>query len=144
MNYEVALEAAVPVYDVESPDEAVRIAISKTGNMLNPDLEFVEIETSEQPCPECDEEIKSAFVAADEGLVRLNLSMTVFSVDSEEHAERIAQKEIGQNLDNIPLEVDEVEEKEQADESDEDTRETEQQTESDEGVLPDFDEFTEN
>ncbi|MFB6163881.1 MAG: DUF555 domain-containing protein, partial [Haloarculaceae archaeon] len=36
MNCRVVVEAAVPVYDVETSDEAVRIAISKTGEMLNP------------------------------------------------------------------------------------------------------------
>ncbi|MFB6136273.1 MAG: DUF555 domain-containing protein, partial [Halobacteriaceae archaeon] len=42
MNCRVVVEAAVPVYDVTEPDEAVRIAISKTGEMLNPDLNYVE------------------------------------------------------------------------------------------------------
>src|SRR6056297_3585582 len=120
MNCRVVVEAAVPVYDVESPDEAVRIAISKTGEMLNPDLNYVEIDMGERSCPHCGEHLETAFIAADEGLVALELEMTVFNVEREEHASRIARKEIGQCLENIPLEVLEVEvvEDDATDESD--------------------------
>ena len=109
MNCRVAVEAAVPVYDVETAEEAVRIAISKTGKMLNPDLNYVEIETGSRTAPS-GEELPPAFVAADEALVALELQMDVFDVDREEHASRVARKEIGQRLRNIPLEVLAVEE----------------------------------
>jgi uncharacterized protein (UPF0212 family) len=121
MNCRVVVEAAVPVYDVETPDEAVRIAISKTGEMLNPDLNYVEISMGERTSPS-GEELPPAFIAADEALVALELEMTVFNVEREEHASRIARKEIGQRLENIPLEVIEVEvieEEETDDETDE-------------------------
>jgi len=114
----VAVEAAVPVYDVSTPDEAVRIAISKTGEMLNPDLNYVEISMHERTCPHCEGGLETAFIAADEGLVALELEMTVFNVEREEHASRIARKEIGQRLDNIPLEVLEVEELDEDDAAD--------------------------
>ena len=123
MNCRVVVEAAVPVYDVETPDEAVRIAISKTGEMLNPDLNYVEINMGERSCPHCGEELEPAFIAADESLVALELEMTVFNVERDEHAARIARKEIGQRLDNIPLEVVEIEEI-----VDEDDEETESET----------------
>ena len=105
MDCRVVVEAAVPVYDVQSADEAVRIAISKTGEMLNPDLNYVEISMSDRSCPHCGEALDPAFVAADESLVALELEMTVFNVEREEHASRIARKEIGQRLENIPLDV---------------------------------------
>ncbi|MFC6942340.1 DUF555 domain-containing protein [Salinirubellus sp. GCM10025818] len=105
MDCRVVVEAAVPVYDVATADEAVRIAISKTGEMLNPDLNYVEIDMGERSCPHCGDGLEPAFVAADEGLVALELEMTVFNVEREEHASRIARKEIGQRLENIPLEV---------------------------------------
>ena len=108
MDCRVVVEAAVPVYDVETPDEAVRIAISKTGEMLNPDLNYVEISEGSRTSPS-GEELPPAFIAADEALVALELEMTVFNVEREEHASRIARKEIGQRLDNIPLEVLQVE-----------------------------------
>ncbi|WP_123621851.1 DUF555 domain-containing protein [Halorubrum sp. CSM-61] len=109
MDCRVVVEAAVPVYDVETADEAVRIAISKTGEMLNPDLNYVEIETGSRTSPG-GEELPPAFVAADEALVALELQMDVFNVDREEHASRVARKEIGQRLRNIPLKVLGVEE----------------------------------
>ena len=109
MDCRVVVEAAVPVYDVGTADEAVRIAISKTGEMLNPDLNYVEIDMGERDCPHCDDELEPAFIAADEGLVALELEMTVFNVERDEHASRVARKEIGQRLENIPLEVVEVE-----------------------------------
>jgi len=108
MNCRVVVEAAVPVYDVATPEEAVRIAISKTGEMLNPDLNYVEISEGSRTSPS-GEELAPAFIAADEALVALELEMTVFNVEREEHASRIARKEIGQRLDDIPLEVLEVE-----------------------------------
>ncbi|ELY49297.1 DUF555 domain-containing protein [Natronolimnohabitans innermongolicus] len=123
MNCRVVVEAAVPVFDVETPDEAIRIAISKTGEMLNPDLNYVEINMGERTSPS-GEELPPAFIAADEALVALELEMTVFNVEREEHASRIARKEIGQLLENIPLEVKRVDELEDEDD-DEESDETE-------------------
>jgi len=105
----VVVEAGVPVYDVGTADQAVRIAVSKTGEMLNPDLNYVEIDVGERTSPE-GEELPPAFIAADEALVALELRMDVFNVERTEHAGRIARKEIGQRLRNVPLEVLDVEE----------------------------------
>ncbi|MFW6003528.1 MAG: DUF555 domain-containing protein [Halanaeroarchaeum sp.] len=144
MDCRVVVEAAVPVYDVESSDEAVRIAISKTGDMLNPDLNYVEINMGERHCPHCGEPLEPAFVAADESLVALELEMTVFNVEREEHASRIARKEIGQRLENIPLEVLEVEVLEgEEDAEDEAANGGGENDEIDDDVLPEFDELME-
>lgn len=129
MNCRVVVEAAVPVYDVATPDEAVRIAISKTGEMLNPDLNYVEISEGSRTSPS-GEQLQPAFIAADEALVALELEMTVFNVDGKEHASRIARKEIGQLLDNIPLEVLEVQVL-QDDDAEDDESEIEESTTSD-------------
>ncbi|WP_049999060.1 DUF555 domain-containing protein [Halococcus sediminicola] len=144
MDCRVVVEAAVPVYDVETADEAVRIAISKTGGMLNPDLSYVEIEMGSRTSPE-GEELEPAFIVADEALVALELEMTVFSVEREEHASRIARKEIGQRLENIPLDVLEIEVLETDDEGDENEEDNETaDTETDEDdLLPEFDELLE-
>ena len=146
----------MPVYDVETPDEAVRIAISKTGEMLNPDLNYVEINMGERSCPHCGEALEPAFIAADESLVALELEMTVFNVEREEHAARIARKEIAQRLENIPLDVLEIEEiEEDDDETDEETDDTAADTAdepdehpadtaddtADDEVLPEFEEL---
>ena len=144
MDCRVVVEAAVPVYDVASSDEAVRIAISKTGDMLNPDLNYVEIDMGERNCPHCGEELEPAFVAADEALVALELEMTVFNVEREEHASRIARKEIGQRLENIPLEVLAVDVIEEETEETSDSEATEPDEEGDDDdVLPEFDDLME-
>ncbi|AXR82192.1 hypothetical protein AArcMg_2195 [Natrarchaeobaculum sulfurireducens] len=149
----------MPVFDVETEDEAIRIAISKTGEMLNPDLNYVEINMGERTAPS-GEELLPAFIAADEALVALELEMTVFNVEREEHASRIARKEIGQRLENIPLEVERVDvleddedENETEDESENEadesstTEETEATAESeadeDEEILPEFEDLVE-
>ncbi|MDG5759729.1 DUF555 domain-containing protein [Natronococcus sp. A-GB1] len=157
MHCRVVVEAAVPVFDVETEDEAIRIAISKTGEMLNPDLNYVEINMGERTSPE-GEELPPAFIAADEALVALELEMTVFNVEREEHASRIARKEIGQRLENIPLEVLEVETIEDEDnEEDSETESTDSNEATDEGngdddaktdeddeeILPEFEDLVE-
>ncbi|WP_336135698.1 DUF555 domain-containing protein [Natronomonas amylolytica] len=147
MDCRVVVEAAVPVYDVSTADEAVRIAISKTGEMLNPDLNYVEISMGSRDCPHCDDELEPAFIAADEGLVALELEMTVFNVERDEHAARIARKEIGKRLKNIPLEVLEIEVLEEEDEEEAEAADEPTDTEPDGGsgdeddVLPEFEEL---
>jgi uncharacterized protein (UPF0212 family) len=147
MDCRVVVEAAVPVYDVASEDEAIRIAISKTGEMLNPDLNYVEIDMGSRTSPD-GEELPPAFVAADEALVALELEMTVFNVERDEHASRIARKEIGQRLENIPLKILTVEvlpdEEDGESEVPADTDGgTDDGEEGDDDLLPDFDELVE-
>lgn len=148
MNCRVVVEAAVPVFDVETEDEAIRIAISKTGEMLNPDLNYVEINMGERTSPS-GEELPPAFIAADEALVALELEMTVFNVEREEHASRIARKEIGQRLENIPLEVLSVEiiededDEDETDEEDVDEENDDTEPEGEEDVLPEFEDLLE-
>ena len=159
MDCRVVVEAAVPVYDVSATDEAIKIAISKTGEMLNPDLNYVEINMGTRTSPG-GEELEPAFIVADEALVALELEMTVFNVEQEEHASRIARKEIGQRLTNIPLEVlevevlddddDEDEEEEQDDETqleaedeNDEARDEDESETDDADLLPDFDELIE-
>jgi uncharacterized protein (UPF0212 family) len=91
--------------------------------MLNPDLNYVEINMGERSCPHCGDELDPAFIAADESLVALELEMTVFNVEREEHAARIARKEIGQRLENIPLDVLEIDVIEEDDDEEEDDSE---------------------
>ena len=150
MDRRVVVEAAVPVYDVETTDEAVRIAISKTGEMLNPDLNYIEINMAHRE-NEAGEPVDPAFIAADEALVALELEMTVFNVERDEHAARIARKEIGQRLENIPLKVLRVEpvEEEDGDGDDDPADDTVDADRGDDGgaddgdddLLPEFEEM---
>ncbi|WP_254769318.1 DUF555 domain-containing protein [Salinilacihabitans rarus] len=155
MDCRVVVEAAVPVFDVETEDEAIRIAISKTGEMLNPDLNYVEINMGERTSPS-GEELPPAFIAADEALVALELEMTVFNVEREEHASRIARKEVGQRLENIPLEVKEIEVLDEEDDEDDDAETADEEPEdsvteadgngegeSDDDILPEFEDLIE-
>lgn len=110
MERRVTLEAGVRVYNVETPNESLQIAISKVGDMLNPDLNYVEIEPREGT---------PSIVVAGEALVALELEMVTFNIEDDEHATKVAQKEIGQRLDDIPLEVIEVVEHEEEDKNEE-------------------------
>jgi uncharacterized protein (UPF0212 family) len=139
MDCRVVVEAAVPVYDVETPDEAIRIAIAKTGEMLNPDLNYVEIEMGSRTAPS-GEELPPAFIAADEALVALELEMKVFNVEQEEHASRIARKEIGQRLENVPLTVLRVDRTDEEDDADEEETSTDTADEE-EDLIPEFEEL---
>jgi uncharacterized protein (UPF0212 family) len=140
MDCRVVVEAAVPVYDVETPDEAIRIAIAKTGEMLNPDLNYVEIEMGSRASPS-GEELPPAFIAADEALVALELEMKVFNVEQEEHASRIARKEIGQRLENVPLSILRVDPMEPEAEGDGEAESTETESDDEDELIPEFEEL---
>ena len=109
-NYIVTLEAAWLVKSVESVEDAMNIAISEVGKLLNPDLNFVEIEVGTTSCPACGEAFDSVFMAAGTALVGILLEMKVYDAESEEQAARIAKSTIGKALRNTPLNVVEVEE----------------------------------
>jgi uncharacterized protein (UPF0212 family) len=111
-NYKVVLEAAWLVRDVKSVDDAMSVAISEAGKRLNPRMDYVEVEVGATFCPFCGEPFDSAFVVAGTGLVGLMLEMRVFNAESKEHAERIAKKEIGKALRDVPLKIVEISETE--------------------------------
>jgi hypothetical protein len=97
------------------------------------------------------EELPPAFIAADEALVALELEMTVFNVEQEEHASRIARKEIGQRLENVPLKVLSVAEVDpdddtaaQSDDATDDTTDDGPTDEEDDDLIPEFDDLVED
>ncbi|WP_049937063.1 DUF555 domain-containing protein [Haloplanus natans] len=137
MDCRVVVEAAVPVYDVETSDEAIRIAIAKTGEMLNPDLNYVEIEMGSRTSPS-GEDLPPAFIAADEALVALELEMKVFNVEQEEHASRIARKEIGQRLENVPLSILRVDPMESEEEA---SADADDESDDEDDLIPEFEEL---
>ncbi len=109
-NYIVTLEAAWLVKSVESVEDAMNIAISEVGKLLNPDLNFVDIEVGTTSCPACGEAFDSVFMAAGTALVGILLEMKVYDAESEEHAARIAKSTIGKVLRNTALNVVDVDE----------------------------------
>jgi uncharacterized protein (UPF0212 family) len=147
MDCRVVLEAAVPVYDVATPEAAVSAAVSKVGELLSAEMGYVDIEARSRRSPR-GAELPPATVAAGEGMVALELGMTVYDVENEEHALRIARSEIGQRLEGIPLErlsctvIDEEDgdDDSEAADGDEDSGE---ETTSDEQLLPEFEEMVE-
>ena len=146
MDCRVVLEAAVPVYDVVTPEAAVGAAISKVGKQLNPDLSYVDIEPRSRRSPR-GAELPPATVAAGEGLVALELAMTVYDVEGEDHAVRIARSEIGSRLEGIPLErlSCDVIGAEDGNEASEATATDDSEADEDDGetLLPEFEEMVE-
>ena len=105
-NYLVAMEAAWLVRDVGAVDDAIGIAVSEAGKLLNDaEMDYVEVEVGATPCPACGEAFDSAFIAAETALVGLLLEMEVFNADGTEHAARIAKSEVGGALRDVPLSV---------------------------------------
>ncbi|MBP1985718.1 DUF555 domain-containing protein [Halolamina salifodinae] len=143
MDCRVVLEAAVPVYDVATPESAVGAAISTVGEQLNPDLSYVDIEPRNRRSPR-GAELPPATVAAGEGLVALELGMTVYDVESEDHAVRIARSEIGQRLEGIPLERVAVRPADEEEEASEAEAAPAASTDDEEAsLLPEFEEMVE-
>lgn len=117
-NYVVAMEAAWLVRDVEHSDDAIGVAVSEAGKRLNEgELDYVEVQPGVTTCPACGEPLDAAFLAAETALVGLELEMTVFNAESDEHASRIAKSEVGGALQDVPLTVIEVFEEAEDEES---------------------------
>lgn len=108
-DFTIVLEAAWLVRDVDDIDDAIGVAISEAGRRLNEaSMQYVDVDVGVTGCPVCDAPFDSAFIAADTALVGLALEMEVFNAEGDEHATRIAKKEIGGALRNVPLNVVEV------------------------------------
>lgn len=109
-DYVVTIEAAWPVRDVKTLEDAEKIAISEAGKRLNPQAKDVEIEVGFLACPYCEGTLSSAIVVADTALVGLVLEKKVFRAETPEHAGRIAKQTIGKALRDIPLKLLDVQE----------------------------------
>ncbi len=109
-DYYVILEAGWIVKDVKTVEDAMNVAVAEAGKRLNPDKSYVEVAVGTTPCPVCGEHFDSVFLAGNIALVGLLLEIKVYNAENEEHAKRIAKKEIGEALKDIPLKVIEVEE----------------------------------
>ncbi len=105
-DYLVAMEAAWLVRDVQEVDDAIGVAVSEAGKRLNQaDMDYVEVGIGATPCPACGEPFDSVFVAADTALVGIQMEMKVFNVESEQHGQRVAKKEVGGALRDVPLKI---------------------------------------
>lgn len=105
-DYTVVLEAAWLVRDVDDIDDALGVAVSEAGRRLNKaSMQYVDVDVGVTGCPACGEPFDSAFIAAETALVGLALEMNVYGTEGREHASRIAKKEIGNALRDVPLSV---------------------------------------
>lgn len=104
-DYQVILESAWYVRDVQSIDDAISIVISEAGKRLNPTAKFVDVEVGSLACPYCSEELPSALLIANTAFVGLQMEMKVFNAESPDHAGKIARKTVGRALHDIPLDV---------------------------------------
>ncbi len=109
-DYYVVLEAGWLVKDVKSVEDAMNVAVSEAGKRLNPDKSYVEVAVGTTPCTICGEPFDSVFIAANTALVGLLLEIKVYNAENEEHAKRIAKKEIGKALKDVSLKVIDIEE----------------------------------
>jgi len=115
-DYAVALEAAWLVRDVSAVDDAIGVAVSEAGKRLNgAGKSYVDVSVGATGCPACGEAFEAAFVTAETALVGLILELDVFDAESVEHATRIAKKEVGAALRQVPLGVLDVEAVEESD-----------------------------
>ncbi len=105
-NYHVTLQAPYIVKNIEDVEDAIGVAISQIGKLLNKKgMEYVDVEIGLTICPKCGEPIDCVLVVARTAIVGLLLSMKIFNAESEEHAVRIAKSSMGKVLQDIPLEI---------------------------------------
>ncbi len=105
-NYHVTLQAPYIVKNVEDVEDAIGVAVSNIGKILNrKNMEYVDIDVGLTICPKCGEPIDCVLVVARTAIVGILLSMKVFNAESPEHAVRIAKSSIGRALKDIPLEI---------------------------------------
>ncbi|WP_421077177.1 DUF555 domain-containing protein [Methanothermococcus sp. Ax23] len=105
-NYHVTLQAPYIVKNVEDVEDAIGVAVSNIGKILNKkNMEYVDIDVGLTICPKCGEPIDCVLVVARTAIVGILLSMKIFNAESPEHAVRIAKSSIGRALKDIPLEI---------------------------------------
>lgn len=105
-NYHVTLQAPYIVKNVEDVEDAIGVAVSNIGKILNKrNMDYVDIDVGLTICPKCGEPIDCVLVVARTAIVGILLSMKIFNAESPEHAVRIAKSSLGRTLKDIPLEV---------------------------------------
>ncbi len=105
-NYHVTLQAPYIVKNVEDVEDAIGVAVSNLGKLLNKkNMDYVDIDVGLTICPKCGEPIDCVLVVARTAIVGILLSMKVFNAESPEHAVRIAKSSLGRTLRDIPLEI---------------------------------------
>ena len=94
--YEVTLSVPWIVHNVESPQDAINIAVAELGKRV------VKIDVQSATCGSCGSEMTVATVVSGQALVGLLLTVDVRAPSAGE-ATRVAQREIGPYVPKTPL-----------------------------------------
>jgi hypothetical protein len=103
--YEVSFSLPWIVKQVESGQDAINIAVSEVGKRVtpaSPPIRNIDISVQEIRCGDCESTTDALLLVSKTALVGLLLTMEVQGATPEK-AERIARKEIGTRLEEIPL-----------------------------------------
>lgn len=91
----------------DTHQDAINIAIAEIGKQIEETpvgRQNISVQMIECPAPDCDHEMQA--VMANAGLVMVNLTMDVnVEAESADHASNRATREIGQRLEDTPLQV---------------------------------------
>jgi uncharacterized protein (UPF0212 family) len=111
MNFKVTLEVPFIVRNVGEKRDAKKIAIAEARKKIGEKkLPFITIQTGASLCPVCANPFESSFLVADTALVGLFISIKIFDVKYEKHADMVAKKMLGQIFKNTTFKTYEVKE----------------------------------
>jgi len=114
--YEVQLSVPWVVPGVKSVQDAINIAVAQVGERTkSTEARSSEILVQDVGCPSCGYEMEAALCTTDFALVVLTVIVEM-SARSREESERIAKRELGVRMKDIPLTVLEARPVDEADE----------------------------
>ncbi len=114
--YEVQLSIPWVVPGVKSVQDAINIAVAQVGERTNStEARSSEILVQDVGCPSCGYEMEAALCTTDFALVVLTVIVEMFA-ESHEESERVAKRELGVRMKDIPLTVLETRPVDEADE----------------------------
>lgn len=103
--YEVQLTVPWPVANVETAQDAINVAVAEVGRRAQrTDIRSSDITVRDVACPSCGHRMEAALCAAEYALVVLEVTVEV-KADSLEKSGKIAKRELGKHIENIPFSV---------------------------------------
>jgi uncharacterized protein (UPF0212 family) len=103
--YEITLSVPWIVHNVESPQDAINIAVAELGKRVAKTggrIQNADIDVQSATCGSCGSEMTVATVVSGQALVGLLLTVDVRAPSAGE-ATRVAQREIGPHVPKTPL-----------------------------------------
>jgi hypothetical protein len=97
VNVRVTLEVPFTIRNVGEKKDARKIAIAEARKRITQKkIPFTTIQVGASLCPVCGSPFESSFLVADTALVGLFITIKIFDVKSERHADMVAKKMLGQ------------------------------------------------